>query len=81
MLDLKVLTQALGDLEEDLVMDLLKEFIDTNPSEAEALEAVGACQAGMAIVGDLFENGDYFVGDLIFAGELLTEAISVLKPA
>lgn len=81
MLDLKVLTQALGDLEEDQVMDLLKEFVDTNPSEAEALEAVGACQAGMAIVGDLFENGDYFVGDLIFAGELLTEAINVLKPA
>jgi methanogenic corrinoid protein MtbC1 len=81
MLDLKVLTQALGDLEEDKVMDLLKEFAATNPSEAEALEAVAACQAGMAIVGDLFENGDYFVGDLIFAGELLTEAINVLKPA
>ncbi|OFV68955.1 cobalamin B12-binding domain-containing protein [Acetobacterium wieringae] len=81
MLDLKRLTQVLGDLEEDQVMDLLKEFVSTNPSEAEALEAVGACQAGMAIVGDSFENGDYFVGDLIFAGELLTEAINVLKPA
>lgn len=81
MLDLKILTQALGDLEEDQVMDLLKEFAETNPSEAEALEAVAACQAGMAIVGDLFESGDYFVGDLIFAGELLTEAINVLKPA
>lgn len=81
MLDLKVLTQALGDLEEDQVMDLLKEFVATNPSEAEALEAVAACQAGMSIVGNLFESGDYFVGDLIFAGELLTEAINVLKPA
>lgn len=81
MLDLNVLTQALGDLEEDQVMELLKEFAETNPSEAEALEAVAACQAGMAIVGDLFEKGEYFVGDLIFAGELLTEAINVLKPA
>jgi Predicted cobalamin binding protein len=81
MLDLKVLTQALGDLEEDQVMDLLKEFAATNPSEEEALEAVGACQAGMGIVGQMFENGEYFVGDLIFAGELLTEAINVLKPA
>lgn len=75
------LTQALGDLEDDLVLDLLKEFAATNPSEAEALEAVGACQAGMAIVGELFENGEYFVGDLIFAGELLTDAINVLKPS
>lgn len=80
MLDLKVLTQAVGDLEEEDVMDLLNEFVETSPSEAEAQEAVGACQAGMAIVGDLFEKGEYFVGDLIFAGELLTEAINVLKP-
>ena len=81
MLDLKFLTQALGDLEEDLVMEMLKEFTDTSPSEAEALEAVAACQAGMTIVGELFEQGEYFVGDLIFAGELLTEAINALKPA
>jgi methanogenic corrinoid protein MtbC1 len=81
MLDLKALTKTLGELEEDEVMEQLKEFAATNPSEAEALEAVAACQGGMAIVGDLFEKGEYFVGDLIFAGELLTEAISILKPA
>lgn len=81
MLDLKLLTQTLGELEEDDVLDMLKEFVATNPSEEEALEAVAACQAGMATVGELFESGDYFVGDLIFAGELLTEAINVLKPA
>jgi len=34
----------------------------------------------MAIVGDRFEKGEYFVGDLIFAGELLTESIDLLKP-
>lgn len=81
MLDLNVLTQALGDLDDDQVMDILKAFVATNPGEAEALDAVGACQAGMSIVGERFENGEYFVGDLIFAGELLSEAINVLKPA
>lgn len=58
MLDLKVLTQAVGDLEEELVMDLLNEFVQANPTEAEAQEAIVACQAGMAVVGDLFEKGD-----------------------
>ncbi|MEG0509120.1 MAG: B12-binding domain-containing protein, partial [Eubacterium sp.] len=80
MADWKNLTQAVGDLEEDDVMEILNDFMTTNPSEAAAEEAVGACQAGMAIVGDLFEEGEYFVGDLIFAGELLTEAINILKP-
>lgn len=80
MADWKNLTQAVGDLEEDDVMEILNDFVATNPTEAEAEEAVAACQAGMAVVGDLFEEGEYFVGDLIFAGELLTEAINVLKP-
>ena len=81
MLDLKVLTQVLGDLDDEQVMEMLKDFAATNPTEAEALEAVAACQGGMAIVGELFEKGEYFVGDLIFAGELLTGAINILKPA
>ena len=76
MADWKNLTQAVGDLEEDDVMEILNDFVATNPTEAEAEEAVAACQAGMAVVGDLFEEGEYFVGDLIFAGEYLTEAIN-----
>ena len=80
MVELNLLTQAVGDLEEDKVLTLLNEFVATNPSEEEAQKVVGACQQGMALVGDLFDKGEYFVGDLIFAGELLTSAIDVLKP-
>ncbi|MFZ7120505.1 MAG: cobalamin B12-binding domain-containing protein [Eubacteriaceae bacterium] len=78
-MELKTLTQAVGELEEDKVMNLLNEFIASNPTEEEGERAVVACQEGMAVVGNLFEKGEYFVGDLIFAGELLTEAIDVLK--
>ncbi|SHJ80985.1 Methanogenic corrinoid protein MtbC1 [Geosporobacter subterraneus DSM 17957] len=80
MMDLNVLTQAIGDLEEGTVLDMLNAFVAANPSEEEAQKVVGACQQGMALVGDLFDKGEYFVGDLIFAGELLTNAIDVLKP-
>ncbi|MFZ7121843.1 MAG: cobalamin B12-binding domain-containing protein [Eubacteriaceae bacterium] len=80
MLNLKELTQAVGELEEDKVLELLNGFIASNPTEEEGQKAVAACQDGMAIVGDLFEKGEYFVGDLIFAGELLTDAINLLKP-
>ncbi|KNZ69920.1 cobalamin B12-binding domain-containing protein [Thermincola ferriacetica] len=80
MVDLEKLTQAVGELDEEKVLAMLKEFVGTNPSGEEANKVVNACQQGMAIVGDLFEKGEYFVGDLIFAGELLTAAIDTLKP-
>jgi dimethylamine corrinoid protein len=80
MLDLNVLKQAVGDLEEDVVLEMLNEFVETNPSEEDAQRVVSACQQGMAVVGDLFDRGEYFVGDLIFAGEVLSSAIDVLKP-
>ncbi|NTW72008.1 MAG: cobalamin-binding protein [Eubacteriaceae bacterium] len=80
MADLKAITTAVGELEEDKVLELLNDFVASNPTEEDAQKVVGACQEGMAMVGDLFESGEYFVGDLIFAGELLTEAIDLLKP-
>ncbi|HHV65304.1 MAG TPA: cobalamin-binding protein [Peptococcaceae bacterium] len=80
MIDLEALTAAVGDLNEDELLRMLNEFVATNPSPEEAQAVVTACQRGMAIVGDLFENGEYFVGDLIFAGELLTQSIDILKP-
>ncbi|MEW9122624.1 MAG: cobalamin-dependent protein [Thermotaleaceae bacterium] len=79
-MDLKALSQMVGDLEEQEILELLNEFVANNPTEEEAQQVVNACQQGMSIVGDLFDRGEYFVGDLIFAGELLSSAIDVLKP-
>ncbi|MDT3700223.1 MAG: cobalamin-dependent protein [Thermincola sp.] len=80
MVDLKLLTEAVGELDEQKVQSLLADFVAANPSEEEAHQVVDACQKGMEIVGDLYERGEYFVGDLIFAGELLSEAVNTLKP-
>ncbi|MFZ7119463.1 MAG: cobalamin B12-binding domain-containing protein [Eubacteriaceae bacterium] len=81
MVNFQALTQSVGELEEEKTLEMLNEFVKSNPSEKEAQNAVVACQEGMTVVGDLFEKGEYFVGDLIFAGELLTESINILKPA
>jgi methanogenic corrinoid protein MtbC1 len=80
MLDLQALTKAVGDLNEQQVLAMLKEFVATNPGNEETVAVVNACQQGMAIVGELFDQKEYFVGDLIFAGELLSSAIDILKP-
>jgi len=35
--------------------------------------------AGMQEVGDLFEQGEYFLGDLIMAGNIMADAMEILK--
>lgn len=79
MIDTQKLIQAMGELEEDTVMDMLHEVMNQGGQEAQ--QAMDACQKGMDEVGRLFEEGEYFVGDLIYAGELMTEAVDILKDA
>ena len=76
MIDFENLAVAMGDLDEDTV----KEILETIDNAEDANKAMEACQKGMDTVGKLFEEGEYFVGDLIYAGELMTDAVEVLKP-
>jgi methanogenic corrinoid protein MtbC1 len=80
MIDTAKLKQTVGELDEDSVNKTLTQFLASNPSGEDARKVVEACQQGMEIVGSKFESGEYFVGDLIFAGELLTACIEKLKP-
>lgn len=79
MIDFEKLAQAMGELDEDTVVELLNEVMAQGGAEAD--KAMEACQKGMEIVGNLFEEGDYFVGDLIYAGELMTQAVEIMKDA
>ena len=40
-----------------------------------------ACQEGLEVVGRRFEEGEYFVGDLVFAGELMGRVMDIIRPA
>lgn len=79
MIDYEELAEAMGDLDEDTVKELLETVMVDGGSGAQ--DAMDACQKGMDIVGSRFESGEYFVGDLIYAGELMTDAVSILKDA
>ena len=76
MLEFERLKAAIGDLDEDTVKEMLAEV--SGAEEAQA--AMTACQQGLEVVGQLFEDGEYFVGDLIYAGELMQDAVQTLKP-
>ena len=79
MINFDLLAQAMGELDEDTVKELLEQVMDEGG--ADAAKAMEACQKGMDTVGKLFEEGEYFVGDLIYAGELMTDAVAILKDA
>ena len=78
-MDFEKIAQLMGDLDEDAVVEQLEAVMADGG--ADASKAMEACQKGMDIVGKLFEEGEYFVGDLIYAGELMTRAVSILKDA
>ena len=78
-MDKQAIIDAMADLEEDELYDYMNEIMDNDGEGVQ--EALEACQKGMKIVGERFEEGEYFVGDLIYAGEILTEATNIIKPA
>ncbi|MCS7111833.1 MAG: corrinoid protein [Ignisphaera sp.] len=41
---------------------------------------IDALAMGMEIVGKRYEEGEYFVSDLIVAGEIFSEAMAILRP-
>jgi 5-methyltetrahydrofolate--homocysteine methyltransferase len=64
---------------------------DTERIKTLALEAVksgispyevvmGGMSKGMEKVGELYEKGEYFVGELIMAGETMREGLATLRP-
>lgn len=79
MIDFENLAQSMGELDEDAVVEILEAVMADGGTEAP--KAMEACQKGMDIVGKLFEEGEYFVGDLIYAGELMTQAVEIMKDA
>jgi len=79
MFDFDKLAAAMGELDEDTMVEMLNGVMAEGG--ADAVRAMEACQKGMDTVGKLFEDGEYFVGDLIYAGELMTQAVDILKGA
>ena len=79
MSDFKEICQQMSDLDEGALFQSLNKLIAENPDAAS--EGLDACRAGLEIVGERFESQEYFLSDLIYAGELMFDAVAILKPA
>ena len=76
MAEFLALKTAISDLDESAMKSILERITGEG---SEAKEALTACQEGMTLVGDRFESGEYYIADLIYAGELMVNAVGVLK--
>ena len=79
MADFESITRSITDLDEDTLFKALRAVVADEPEAAS--EALDACRIGLEAVGQRFESQEYFLSDLIYGGELMTDAVEILKPA
>jgi len=77
VVDYAKLEQAMVDMDEQAVLDMMKAVA---AGEGDAAQALEACTNGLESVGRLYEEGEYFIPDLIFAGEVMAGAAEIVKP-
>ena len=71
------LKEALANLEEKNIYNIVKEKLDGGVSAKEILKE---CQEGMRIVGERYSREEYFVADLMYAGEIMRNVMNTLTP-
>jgi len=71
------LVHAIADMREEEALELVKEMVK---SGVEPTAILDAARDAMAIVGQRFEEGTYFLPELMLAGEMLSQVTDILKP-
>jgi trimethylamine corrinoid protein len=71
------LINHMADMMEEEAVSLAKELLAAGTPPTEILDA---CRAAMELVGSRFEAGEYFLPELILAGEMLKTISAEVKP-
>ena len=71
------LVYLLADLEEETVLEIVRERIQTGDNLMQILED---CNEGMQIVGKRYEQGEYYIAGLIMSGEIFREVVEMVQP-
>jgi methanogenic corrinoid protein MtbC1 len=71
------LVTAIADMQEEEAIKLTKEMLDAGTDPQIILDAT---KEGMAVVGTRYEHKEYFLPELIIAGDLLKEIGALVKP-
>ena len=71
------LMELMADLKEEETAARVRELVE---AKTDPLEILAAARAAMEIVGKRFETFEYFIPDLVMAGEILTAITEIVKP-
>ena len=77
MSDFAILKESLAACQEAEALETLDRLL---ASGSDAAEIVAACNEGMAVLGQRFDDGDAFIPDLMFAGMIMKKAMLKLEP-
>jgi methanogenic corrinoid protein MtbC1 len=71
------LIDAIADMREDEALALVKEMIDSGVKPFAILNDV---KTAMDVIGQRYEEGTYFLPELMLAGEMMNQIMEVVKP-
>ncbi|MGB9887152.1 MAG: cobalamin B12-binding domain-containing protein [Moorellales bacterium] len=72
----KSLAEAIAELREEEALKLAQSLLSAGAKPMDLLEA---CRQGVEVVGQRFEKGEYFLPELMLAGEMLTQISGLVK--
>ena len=71
------LVNCIAEMQEEEALALAKELLDAGTPPTQILDD---CRAAMDVVGKRFEQGQYFIPELILAGEMLKSISAEVRP-
>lgn len=72
-----ILADALVEFDEDVVMTEVTTKLEQGE---EPMKIIRALQDGMAIIGERFNTGEFFLGELMLSADIFTKAMALLEP-
>ncbi len=73
----KKLIDAIADMKEQEALKVAKEMVEGG---SDPMAILGAAREAMGIVGQRYEEGTYFLPELILAGVMLSQIAEIVKP-
>ena len=77
-MNLRRLKESVAALKEEEVYELVNEYLD---QEVPAGEILNAFRDGMIEIGNMYDRGEAFVAEMMFAGDIMRKVMEKLGPA